>query len=46
MQQTLTVSERRACRVLRQPRSTQRRKLVERDDEDALTQAIVDLASE
>ena len=46
MQQTLTVSERRACRVLRQPRSTQRRTLVARDDEDALTQAIVELASE
>ena len=46
MQQTLTVSERRACRVLGQPRSTQRRTLVARDDEDALTRAIVDLASE
>ena len=38
--------ERRACRVLGQSRSTQRRVLVQRDDEDALTQAIVDLASE
>ena len=46
MQQTLTVSERRACRVLGQPRSTQRRTLVVRDDEDALTRAIVELASE
>ena len=46
MQQKLTVSERRACRVLGQPRSTQRRTLVVRDDEDALTRAIVDLASE
>ena len=34
------------CRVLGQPRSTQRRTLVARDDEDALTRAIVDLASE
>ena len=32
--------------MLRQPRSTQRRTLVARDDEDALTQAIVELASE
>jgi transposase InsO family protein len=31
---------------LGQPRSTQRRTLVARDDEDALTQAIVELASE
>ena len=46
MQQKLTVSERRACRVLGQPRSTQRRTLVVRDDEDALTRSIVDLASE
>ena len=46
MQQKLTVSERQACRVLGQPRSTQRRALVVRDDEDALTRAIVDLASE
>ena len=46
MQQKLAVSERRACQVLGQPRSTQRRALVVRDDEDALTQAIVDLASE
>jgi putative transposase len=40
------VSERRACQVLGQSRSTQRRTLVLRDDEDALTRAIVDLASE
>jgi transposase InsO family protein len=32
--------------VLGQPRSTQRRTLVVRDDEDALTRAIVELASE
>jgi len=37
VQQTLTISERRACRVLGKPRSTQRRTLVARDDEDALT---------
>ena len=46
MQQKLSVSERRACRVLGQPRSTPRRTLVVRDDEDALTREIVDLASE
>ena len=46
MQRALKVSERRACRVLGQPRSTQRRTLVVRDDEDELTRAIVDLASE
>ena len=40
------MSERRLCRVLGQSRSTQRRVLVRRTDEDALTQAIVDLASE
>ena len=32
--------------MLRQPRSTQRRRLIVRDDEGALTRAIVDLASE
>jgi hypothetical protein len=46
VQRELGVSERRACRVLRQPRATQRRILVVRADEDALTQAIVDLATE
>jgi hypothetical protein len=34
------------CREPGQPRATQRRTLVVSDDEDALTQAIVDLASE
>ncbi len=46
VQRELGVPERRACRVLGQTRSTQRRVLVQRDDENALTQAIVDLASE
>lgn len=41
----LEVSERRACRVLGQHRATQRYRPVLRDDEDALTQAIVDLAA-
>ena len=39
------VSERRLCRVLGQARATQRRKPVPRDDEDALTRHIVELAS-
>ena len=42
----LGVSERRACNVIKQPRSTQRREPVKRDDEDALTQAIIRLACE
>jgi len=46
VQQVLSVPERQACRVLGQPRTTQRRVFVQRDDEDALTKAIVGLASE
>jgi len=46
VQQVLSVPERQACRVLGQPRTTQRRVFVQRDDADALTKAIVDLASE
>jgi len=46
VRQKLAVSERRVCRVLGQPRSTQRRSLVMRDGEDALTRSIVKLASE
>ena len=42
----LGVSERRACRVLGQPRSTQRHVRTAREDEAALTSRIVDLASE
>jgi putative transposase len=40
----LPVSERRACSVFGQPRATQRRKRKIRDDEAALTDAIVRLA--
>jgi len=40
------VSERRACRVLGQPRTTQRYAVVGRPDEDALTAAIIRLASQ
>jgi len=46
VQDRFDVSQRRACRVIGQPRSTQRRPAVRGDDEDALTAAIVDLASE
>jgi hypothetical protein len=45
-QQVLTVSERRICRVLEQPLSTQHRTPVVRDDEDAPTRATIDLAGE
>ena len=38
-------SERRACKLLRQPRATQRYLPVEHDDEKPLTQRIVELAS-
>ena len=40
------VSERRACRVLGQPRTTQRYAATPRSDEDALTAAIIRLASQ
>jgi len=43
--QRLGVSERRACRVLGQHRSVQRSAVQPRDDEDALTKAIIQLAS-
>ena len=41
----LRVSERRACRVLGQARSTQRRRPKVRDDEDALTRRVIELAT-
>jgi putative transposase len=41
----LRVSERRACRVLGQARNTQRRRPKVRDDEDALTGRIIELAT-
>ena len=40
------VSERHACHLLGQPRGTQRYQPTQREDEDALTQAIVALASQ
>jgi putative transposase len=39
------VSERRACQVIGQPRSTQRRVLRKPDDEERLTAAIIELAT-
>ena len=40
------MSERQACRLVNQPRGTQRYQLTQREDEDALTEAIVELASQ
>jgi len=40
----MRVSERRVCRLLGQPRSTQRRNKKTRDDEDELREEIVRLA--
>jgi putative transposase len=40
------LSERRACRLVNQQRGTQRYQPTQREDEDALTQAIIDAASQ
>ena len=40
------MSERRGCRLVNQPRGTQRYRPTQREDEDALTQAIIQLASQ
>jgi putative transposase len=40
------MSERRACQLVNQPRGTQRYQPTQRDDEDRLTQAIIELASQ
>jgi transposase InsO family protein len=40
------MSERLACRVVKQPRGTQRYRPTQRDDEDTLPQAIVTLAGQ
>ncbi|WP_246410343.1 IS3 family transposase [Granulicella aggregans] len=45
-QQKHGMTERRACRLANQPRGTQRYHAIRREDEDALTQAIVQLASQ
>ena len=46
VRQILLVSERRACRVIGQPRSTQRYEIKPADDEELLTQRIIALASQ
>ena len=46
MRETLDVSERRVCRAVEQPRSTQRYQPMVRDDAEQLTQEIVRLASQ
>lgn len=40
------MSERRACFLMGQPRGTQRNRPTQREDEDRLTQAIIQLASQ
>jgi transposase InsO family protein len=40
------MSERRACHLVNQPRGTQRYQPTQREDEDRLTQAIIELASQ
>jgi hypothetical protein len=40
------MSERWACRLVKHPRGTQRYQPTQREDEDRLTQAIIELASE
>jgi hypothetical protein len=39
------LSERQACRLVNQPRGTQRYQPTQRDEEDELTKAIIALAS-
>jgi len=46
MHENLKVSERRACRVLEQPRSTQRKKTKVKSDEAQLTEDIIKLAKD
>ena len=45
MRSRIDISERRACTVIGQPRATQRRRPIIRDDEEALTAAIIRLAT-
>jgi transposase InsO family protein len=40
------MSERRACQLVNQPRGTQRYQRTRRDDEDSLTRAVIELASQ
>src|ERR1700691_31714 len=45
-QEKYQVSERRVCLLVKQPRGTQRYRRTQREDEDALTRAILALAHE
>jgi len=45
MQQKHGLTERRPWRLANQPRGTQRYRVIRREDEDALTQSIVQLTS-
>jgi hypothetical protein len=40
------MSEPRACQLVNQPRGTQRNQPTQREDEDRLTQAVIELASQ
>ncbi|GGC67013.1 hypothetical protein GCM10011504_51250 [Siccirubricoccus deserti] len=46
VQSVLGVSERRACRTLGRPRSTQHKVRVVRSDEASLTESVVSLSAE
>ena len=46
MQERLRISERRVCRVLGQPRATQRYEIRKRDDEAPLVERMVGLATQ
>ena len=46
LQETFEVSERRACEVVDQPRSTQRYESQHRDDESGLTRRMLQLTKE
>lgn len=45
LKERFNVSERRACKVVGQPRSTQRHNLKEKDDEERLKKDVIELAS-
>jgi len=46
LQEQFNVSERRACKVLNQPRATQRYEVVEKSDEKIVTERMITLAKE
>ena len=45
-QEKYRVSERRVCLLVKQPRGTQRYQVTQRSDEDVLTRAIIEFASQ